>query len=463
MPAPHPDQSLFTAIDTGNVTTVDALLAAGASVSSTNDMGETPLHVAVLKGNDAIIRALIARGARVDARIERQNHQYDGRTPLMNAALTNNLPIVKLLLEHGADPFVKDASGFTALTFAETSGRRTANYLRKIMNVTPAASHLSLHDAASAGLTERVVRLLDDGVAVDTRDDFGSTALHRAAMSRHADLVRVLLQRGVPVDARNARGYTALTLADSVDVMQLLLDAGADPNADIGGGLTPFLYLARTSTSDVRRFLKARMGIAPDAVDLLRDEMKTLAKRATAPEFKEVATWVGGRVNRTPAPWKRRKGVVCFHNVAIVDDALERLQAEVSGKGFTLVYIDAMPTDDGRVSLILLPTANKFAALLACGTNGINKGHDTEAVISWLMTMEAEHPFVLIGCGHDFLHGRLTQPAHNASALAERMIAFCPDMVEQADAAVRSLSRPDQIAALAAQLSSSGSFDFWWD
>src|SRR6185295_6804929 len=99
----------------------------------------------------------------------------------------------------------------------------------------------------------------------------------------------------------------------------------------------------------------------------------------------------------------------------------------------------------------------KFAALLACGTNGINKGHDTEAVISWLMTMDAEDPFVLTGCGHDFLHGRLTQPAHNPVTLAERMIAFCPDMVAQADAAIRSLSRPDQIAALAAQLSSSGS------
>jgi hypothetical protein len=327
----------------------------------------------------------------------------------------------------------------------------------------PDHSQLSLHDAASAGAIDRVVGLLDDGVAVDMRDDFGSTALHRAVMSGHSDIVRLLLQRGVPVDARNVRGSTALALAGSVEVIQLLLDAGADPNADIGGGLTPLQYLARTATPSVRRFLKARTGVGPNAIDLLRDDMKTFAEKAAAPAFTEVATWIGSQVNRTPASWRRRKGVVSFHNVSIADDVLERLQAEARVKGFTLVYMDTVHNAGGRVSLILLPTANKFAALLACGTNGINRGHDTESVISWLMTMDAEDPFVLMGCGHDFLHGRLLQPSRNAQALAERMIAFCPDIVEQADAAIRSLTRPDQIATLAEQLSSSRTFDFWWD
>jgi hypothetical protein len=45
------------------------------------------------------------------------------------------------------------------------------------------------------------------------------------------------------------------------------------------------------------------------------------------------------------------------------------------------VSVDSIP-EDGRLPLILLPTRNKYVALLACGTNGINQSHDTEAVIS---------------------------------------------------------------------------------
>jgi hypothetical protein len=43
------------------------------------------------------------------------------------------------------------------------------------------------------------------------------------------------------------------------------------------------------------------------------------------------------------------------------------------------------------------------------------------------------------------------------------MIAFCPDMVEQAEASLSGLSRPEQIVALARRLSDSGWFGFWWD
>ena len=61
-------------------------------------------------------------------------------------------------------------------------------------------------------------------------------------------------------------------------------------------------------------------------------------------------------------------------------------------EGFLLVFTSAIP-EEGRMPLILLPTADKYAALLAAGTNGINYGHDTEAVIAWLKAMDDENPF----------------------------------------------------------------------
>jgi hypothetical protein len=113
--------------------------------------------------------------------------------------------------------------------------------------------------------------------------------------------------------------------------------------------------------------------------------------------------------------------------------------------------------------LILMPTPDKYAALLAAGTNGINYGHDTEAVIAWLKAMDDENPFQVGGCGHDFLHGRFTGPIKDAEGLAARMIEFCPDIASQAHASLRQMTRDAQIRAIADEMKTAGWFAFWWD
>ena len=503
---------VLAAIVYDNSRVLEALLAAGANASATNDMGEPLLHVAAAKGSDTLVRVLIAHGADVNARAVHKGHQFDGRTPLMAAVGSNDLTLVKLLLERGADPFAKDSSGFTALAFAEIFGKRVANYLRKIMANSPQTSDLGLHDAARAGLIDRVRQLLAEGTTVDARDDMGRTALHWAALSGHADVARALIEHGASARATDKGGREPLLLtSDYPEVARLLLAAGADPNAE-SGGITAFQYLALFATPEVlgalidaganltaksadgrgildhaksnrkaHAFLKTRLGLAPDAIDRIRAELKELPRLAKQPAFEAAAARIGEALNRKPAPWKRRKGITFFYNVSIGKhlgtyfnepgaagdpDALflllARLQDEVLRDGFTLAYVDSIP-QDGRVPLILLPTSNKYAAVLACGTNGINKGHDTEAVISWLMEMEKENPFVLAGCGLDFLDGRFNAPVRNPEALAERMIAFCPDMVDQAQFSIHILSRPEQVKALAAELTRTGWFGFWWD
>src|SRR5687767_3053901 len=89
----------LAAIVYDNPTVLEALLAAGASVSATNDMGEPLLHAAAGKGSEPLVRVLLARGADVNARAVHKGHQIDGRTALMYAAAGNNLALVKLLLE----------------------------------------------------------------------------------------------------------------------------------------------------------------------------------------------------------------------------------------------------------------------------------------------------------------------------------------------------------------------------
>src|SRR6185295_16003173 len=214
------------------------------SATAPMEFGETPLHAAARRGSEDMVRALLARGVDVNAALVRPNHQFGGRTPLMEAAIGRSLPVVKLLLELGADPFAKDANGWTVLSFAEVSGKRVANHLRKLMDQSPQAVDAGLHDTARAGLLDHVRTLLDQGGEVNGRDDLGSTPLHWAVMSGHVDMVRLLLERGAEVDAHDKRGYTPLTLIqNNADVAQVLIDHGADPNANLEGW-TVLLYLA---------------------------------------------------------------------------------------------------------------------------------------------------------------------------------------------------------------------------
>src|SRR5262249_9225007 len=135
---------LIAAIENGNMPVFEALLAAGAGVAAPLAHGETPLHAAARRADDAMVRTPLARGAPANAAHVRPNHQFHGPPPPMHAAIRGSLPIVKLLLEAGADPFAKDVAGFTALAFAELGGKRIANHLRKLMNAAPQAADIGL-------------------------------------------------------------------------------------------------------------------------------------------------------------------------------------------------------------------------------------------------------------------------------------------------------------------------------
>jgi hypothetical protein len=65
------------------------------------------------------------------------------------------------------------------------------------------------------------------------------------------------------------------------------------------------------------------------------------------------------------------------------------------------------------------------------------------------MGTESENPFVLAG-GHDFLDGRFVQAVKDPDGLAERMIAFCPDIVDQVEASFIRQSRPEEISFVGA-------------
>ncbi|MBS1212807.1 MAG: putative thiosulfate sulfurtransferase rhodanese-like domain/ankyrin repeat [Proteobacteria bacterium] len=103
---------LMQACRLGEDRIVDALLAAGARLDAVNGDGNNALWLACYCGDPAIIDRLIGRGIAID-------HQNDsGATCLMYAASSGKTAVVARLLEAGADIRIRSQDDFTALDMA---------------------------------------------------------------------------------------------------------------------------------------------------------------------------------------------------------------------------------------------------------------------------------------------------------------------------------------------------------
>lgn len=98
----------------------DKLGKAVVTVGSTDVMGDTPLHVLALRGNDYGIRLLIEAGADVNAVGDM------GETPLHVAVRQGSAKAVEALLEAGGDPNIVSEFNQSPRQMAESAGREIA-------------------------------------------------------------------------------------------------------------------------------------------------------------------------------------------------------------------------------------------------------------------------------------------------------------------------------------------------
>ena len=230
----------------GSVDALRALIAAGADVNAANDFGATALMWGITDAEK--VRALVAAGADVRARSRM------GRTPLYLAAANDgSSATVKLLLERGADPSARDNQQSTPLIAAalanDIAGIRLLLDRGAGVNDADTFGTTPLMQAAANNNLKAVELLLARGAAVNTASKAevqpavknGPLALGRftpllfAASAGGPEVIRALLEAGAEVDAADIRNMTSLMLAIATDhadprVVRLLLARGADPN-----------------------------------------------------------------------------------------------------------------------------------------------------------------------------------------------------------------------------------------
>jgi uncharacterized protein len=115
--SPKDESPLMMAALKGHTDLVRRLIARGGDVNKT---GWTPLHYAATGGHLPIMELLLEHHAYIDAESPNKT------TPLMMAAHYGTLPSVKLLLDAGADPTLRNQLGLSAVEFAQRANRQDA-------------------------------------------------------------------------------------------------------------------------------------------------------------------------------------------------------------------------------------------------------------------------------------------------------------------------------------------------
>lgn len=187
-------QDIYQAVSDGDLDSVKKIVEAyPEAVNSSDDKGNTPLHIAVLEAKVDILQYLITNGADINAK----NRQ--SMSPLYYACLEKKTDVVQMLVQHGAD-----------------------------VNTQPSA----LLRIAMNGDRDLVQILLTAGADVDVLES-GGTPLQQACYNGHVDVAEILIQHGADPNKPGWRGQTPLmmaTLNGKPEAVRLLLEQGADPD-----------------------------------------------------------------------------------------------------------------------------------------------------------------------------------------------------------------------------------------
>jgi ankyrin repeat protein len=251
------------------------LLDHGADVNLTNKGGWTPLYLATdnrnIESGDypvrkpdmdhlEFIKLLIGKGANVNARMKDStetrtvftNQWLDesGATAFLRASQSGDIVLMRLLLEHGADPKINTTLNVTPLQVAAGIGW--------VEGIT--------YEWSPESTLQAVKMLIDLGADVNAQADTGRTALHGAAHKGSTAVVQVLVDHGAKMDIRdygntdNRGGKLAVHTWEPVDYADGLVRVGvqsAIPHPETGLLLRKLMTAAGLPAPPVGRTLES--------------------------------------------------------------------------------------------------------------------------------------------------------------------------------------------------------------
>uniref|UniRef100_A0A8C7GA07 Ankyrin 1 n=1 Tax=Oncorhynchus kisutch TaxID=8019 RepID=A0A8C7GA07_ONCKI len=288
---------LHVAAHCGHHRMAKVLLDKGAKPNSRALNGFTPLHIACKKNHMRVMDLLLKHSASLEAVTEVRGigarerdgiktlhllassphdsqHQMsvhllplscppphpvqDDQTPLHCACRMGHKELVKLLLEHKANPNSTTTSGHTPLHIAAREGH--AQTTRILLDMEAQHTKMTkkgftpLHVASKYGKVDVAELLLERGGNPNAAGKNGLTSLHVAVHHDNLDVVNLLVSKGGSPHSAARNGYTPLHIAskqNQVEVASSLLQYGASANAESLQGVTPLHLAAQEGRPDM--------------------------------------------------------------------------------------------------------------------------------------------------------------------------------------------------------------------
>lgn len=218
--------ALMLAVESGHFELAIELIEKGAQVNDTRS-GFSPLHVISWvrktergespagdpppRGSGSInslefVRKIVELGAKVNLQLEKTKSRaktklsYQQATPFLMASARADVPLMKLLLELGADPKLKNADQCTALMAAAGVGV-----------VAVGEEPGTVEEVSSA-----IELLIEKGLDVNAKDKNGETAMHGSAYRSYPEIAKLLWAHGADPkvwNQKNRHGWTPHRIA----------------------------------------------------------------------------------------------------------------------------------------------------------------------------------------------------------------------------------------------------------
>ncbi len=233
--------ALHWAVRSDDLETADMLIRAGANVSAANRAGATPMQLAALNGNGAMVEKLIKAGADPNVALTQS-----GDTALMMASRTGKTDAINVLLDNGAKVNTKETWGGTTALMWAASERHWAAVKTLIDRGADVNSRSNFVPAANGrGFEGRTPVAPKAGQAVEEFASGWLTPLMFAAREGDVDSARLLVAAGADVNAIGSDGKDALGLAifnGNYELASVLIDNKSKVNQADTQGFTPLFW-----------------------------------------------------------------------------------------------------------------------------------------------------------------------------------------------------------------------------
>ena len=379
------------------------------------------LHSSIESQNTEIFKYLLGNERPILFSIEEKNKQID--RAFLHASAAGNLEAVKTLIDHDANYYVKNKDGMNALDIAASLGKKDiVQYFLEKKYFGNESINMALLYTAVSGNTEIFQMLLDHGANIfiknneqlnilhiaskhghyeflnhvlDKRSSIkdyinnpdvrGNTPLHYSASSGDIRIFQMLLDNGANLKLTNSQGTNPLHIAAIIDhkaIVEYLLEEGKiQPNETDNAGNTPLHYAASSGATNSAKFLL----LYGAKISIRNNDGNTPKQIAEQGKYTEVADLIQNRSKHIKKESEHLLKLVCREDTKSVTKHLKlpTININIQNKeGQTPLHL---ATVDENLKLMEILLKNK-------NINAATTDNDDETALHYAMSCESIKP-----------------------------------------------------------------------